>query len=91
MNVQASFHYQERVPHSLHLGFLSSAPDSRLFSPTFKVWALKITGDNRRTHPAAALSMPARIFGHDGNDSPIAGVYYLWDRWGHRSRFPKEA
>jgi hypothetical protein len=27
--------------------------------------------------PAAALPMPAKIFGHGGNDPPTAGVYYL--------------
>jgi hypothetical protein len=54
MNVQALFHYQERgIALTASRLFIKRmvSPDSRIFSPTFKVWALKIIGDNRSAHP----------------------------------------
>jgi hypothetical protein len=53
MNVQALFHYQERgIALTASRLFIKRmvSPDSRIFSPTFKVWALKIIGDNRSAH-----------------------------------------
>jgi len=54
MNVQALFHYQERgialTASRLFIKCMVS-PDSGIFSPTFKVWALEIIGDNCCAHP----------------------------------------
>ncbi len=54
MNIQALFHYQERgialTASRLFIKCMVS-PDSGIFSPTFKVWALEIMGDNCCAHP----------------------------------------